>query len=119
MSDSRSRILFWTPRALALLLALFLAAFAADVFSENRGIWETVVALVMHLIPSAVVLLILAITWRREWLGGLTYLAVAIFYVVATGGRLHWSAYVVISGTLCAIAVFFFAGWWILPRRAH
>ena len=118
MSDTGTRLLFWTPRAASILLATFLVVFAADVFTETRGFWATVVALAMHLIPSAVVLLVLALAWRREWLGGLIYLALAVFYLVTTGARLHWSAYALISGTLSGIAVLFFANWWFLPRHA-
>ena len=40
-------LLFWTPRALCFLFALFLGLFAMDVFGEGRGVWGTVVALFM------------------------------------------------------------------------
>ena len=60
-------LLFWTPRVLCLLFAVFLSLFALDVFNEGYGFWKTILALLMHLIPTWIVLAILAISWRWEW----------------------------------------------------
>ena len=62
-------ILHWTPRILALLFAVFLSLFALDVFGEGYGFWKTILALVMHLIPTGIVLAVLAVSWRWQWLG--------------------------------------------------
>ena len=108
-----TRLLFWSPRIICILFAAFLGVFAADVFGETRGFWATAVALFVHLIPSTLVLLILAVAWRRDWLGGLVYLFLAALYMVGIGGRFHWS----IPAGLALIALLFFANWWLLPRQ--
>ena len=56
MNALTSRLLYWSPRILGILYAGFITMFAADVFDERLGFWKTVVALLMHLIPTAIVL---------------------------------------------------------------
>ena len=118
MTGIWERFLFWTPRILSILFAAFLGIFAADVFSETRGFWSTAVALLLHLIPSVLILLILVLAWRREWLGGAFYLAFGVLYLVASWGTSDWIGYGAISAPLVVIAFFFFAHWWLL-RRSH
>jgi hypothetical protein len=106
------RILFWTPRALCLLFAAFVSLFALDVFGEGHGFLHTMFDLLMHLIPTGVILVALAISWRWERVGGLLFFALGAWYVVGTWGRFHWSAYAVIAGPLFLLgALFELEGW--------
>jgi hypothetical protein len=111
MNTFSKRLLFWTPRIGCLLFAAFISLFALDVFEENRGFWNTTLALLMHLIPTAILLLILALSWRWEWVGGLTFPALGAIYLVAFWGRFHWSAYAIISGSLFLVGGLFLVGW--------
>ena len=96
---------------LCLLFAVFLSLFALDVFGEHLGFWKTTAALFIHLIPTWIVLAVLAVTWRWEWVGAILFNGLALFYLIAFGGRFHWSAYVVISGSLSLIGVLFLLNW--------
>lgn len=107
MKVSVKRWLFWAPRVLAILFALFLSLFALDVFGQGSGFWETLVALLMHLVPTAIVLIVLALSWRWEWIGGALFIALGAWYLLSSWGRFHWSAYLVISGPLFLIGVLF------------
>lgn len=109
--DLMYKSLFWSPRILCILFALSLCIFAADVFGDGRGFWETVLALLMHLIPSAIVLIVLAIAWRWEWVGAVVFLALGALYLIFTWGQFHWSAYVAISGPLFLIGILFLVNW--------
>ena len=112
MNKAGSRVLFWTPRILSLLFAAFISIFAADTFGEEYGFWDTLLRLTLHLIPTAVVLAILAISWRREWVGGILFTALGALYLVLFWGRFHWSAYAAISGPLFLIGLLFLGSWW-------
>lgn len=103
--------LTWTPRILGLLFAAFLSLFALDVFDQGFGFWETVLALLMHLIPTGIVLVVLAVSWRWERIGAILFMALGIWYLLTAWGRFHWSAYVVICGPLLLIGVLFLASW--------
>ena len=71
----------------------------------------TTVALLMHLVPTGIVLVALAIVWRREWIGALVFPLLALFQIVTKWGRLHWSAYAVIAGPLFLLGFLFFLNW--------
>jgi hypothetical protein len=103
--------LFWTPRVLGILFAIFISLFALDVFGEGYGPWETVVALVMHLVPTFVVLIALAVAWRWEWVGAVLFCGLAFLYVVMAWGRFPLLTYVVISGPLLLVGVLFLLNW--------
>lgn len=105
------RLLFWTPRILCLLFAGFISMFALDVFQENHGFWSTAIALLMHLIPTGILLIILAASWRWEWIGGLVFPALGAFYIIAFWGRFPWQTYLIIAGPLVLVGVLFLLGW--------
>jgi len=111
MKTPLKRLLFWTPRILCLLFAAFISLFAADVFNEGRGFWRTILALLIHLIPTWIVLAVLFLAWRREWVGGLLFGALGAAYLIQAWGRFHWSAYLCISGPLFLVGVLFFLNW--------
>ena len=111
MNTSVKRVLFWTPRVLGILFAIFLSVFALDVFSEGYGFWQTIGALLLHLVPTYIIVIILAIAWRWEWVGAILFSALAAFYLVWSWGRFHWSTYLAISGPLILIGVLFLLHW--------
>ena len=105
------QLLFWSPRVLTILFALFLSLFALDVFEEGYGFWETVLALFMHLIPTWIVLAVLALSWRWEWIGTVLFVALALIYAYFAVGRGHPEWTVPISGPLLLIAGLFLVNW--------
>jgi hypothetical protein len=112
------RILFWAPRILCILFAVFLSMFALDIFGNGLSFWQTVLGLLIHLIPVYIVVLVLVIAWRWEWVGAMGFAALAILYLVVSWGRFHWSAYAAISGPLVLIAILFLVNW-ILKARTQ
>ena len=85
--------------------------FALDVFSEGYGFGETILALLIHLVPTYIVVISLVIAWRWEWVGAVLFIAFALFYLVWSWGRFHWSVYLVIPGPLVLIGVLFLLNW--------
>jgi hypothetical protein len=112
-------LLHWAPRILGLLFAAFVSVFALDVFSERYTFWQTILALTMHLIPTAVVLGALAISWRWGWAGGCVFLGLGVWYLVGTWGRFPWSTYAVIAGPLFLLGLLFEIDWWYARLRTR
>jgi hypothetical protein len=104
-------LIFWTPRILTILFALFLGLFALDVFNEGLGFWKTLLALFMHLIPTWLVLAALAIAWRWEWAGAVLFAGLGALYIVQAWGRFPLATYVLISGPLFLLATLFLVDW--------
>ena len=118
MSTNSGKLLFWAPRVLSILFIAFLSMFALDVFGEHLGFWPTTFALAMHLIPSIVLLIVLLLAWRREWIGMVLYAAAALLYVawaafvprpISLSMRLTWM--LAIAAPAIVIAILFLLNW--------
>lgn len=107
--------LLWTPRVLTIAFAAFISIFALDVFGHGGGFWNTAIALLMHLIPTFLVLLFLALAWRREWIGAIAFVALGAAYIYLFRGRFPIGTYVGIAGPLFLVGFLFLASW--MQRR--
>jgi len=96
---------------LCILFALFLSIFSFDVFDEGYGVGQTILALLIHLIPVYIVLAVLAVAWRWEWTGAVLFTALGIFYIVMAWGRFPIIAYVTIAGPAFVLGALFLANW--------
>jgi hypothetical protein len=64
-------LLFWTPRVLILGAAVFVGGFVIDnVFHGRSDFWPALPILLGALMPSYLMLLLLVVSWRWDWLGG-------------------------------------------------
>ena len=106
MNIITKRAIFWSPRVLAILFAMFLSVFALDVFSEGYVFGETVLALLMHLVPTYLVVIGLIIAWRWEGIGAILFIALPLFYLVMSRGE-SW----IISGPLFLVGILFLFNW--------
>ena len=112
MNKALRSFLFWTPRVLGILFILFISLFALDVFEEGLDFWGTLLALLMHLLPSIVMTIALVIGWRWEWVGTLGYSAFAIWYIVFASGReMPWGVITMMTGIPMLIGILFLVGW--------
>jgi len=98
------------PRIAGILFILFISMFALDIFDMQLGFWGTIVGLFMHLIPSILLTVAVVIAWKREWVGAVSFIGWAIWYVVNMRG-FDWYVYVMIAGISALIGLLFLAGW--------
>lgn len=96
----------WENRILAILASVFPVIFSLDSFSEGRTWPESLLAFGIHNVPTLILLIILVIAWRKEWLGGLLYLAAAGFMFFWFG----WGAILVILPVVI-VGILFLAHW--------
>lgn len=111
MKEPKKTVLYWLPRVLSILFALFISLFALDVFGEDQLFPAVLWALLMHMVPTMLIILALIVAWRWEWIGAVAFAGLAIFYVIMTAFREHWSAYLAISLPLLVIAILWLAAW--------
>lgn len=114
MIQQSGALVLWAPRVAGILVAAFLALFAIDAF-DGRRFADAAPAFAMHLVPSAIVLAIVAFSWRLQWIGGAALIGLAILYGVMARGRLDWIA--VISGPLLLVGLLFLLSWWYHGSR--
>jgi hypothetical protein len=111
MNRSVKRLLFWTPRILCMLFAAFTSMFALDVFGEGYSFWNTILALLMHLVPVFFLILILVLSWRWAWVGGIVFPSLGVLYIVMAWHRFPWSVYAIIAGPLFLLGILFWINW--------
>ncbi len=111
MTKITKRALFWTPRVICIAFAVFISLFALDVFEEGYSGLKTIIALLIHLIPTGILVIVLLISWRREWVGAFLFNALAVLYLIVAWGRFPWTVYLTISGPLFLVGVLFAINW--------
>jgi hypothetical protein len=112
MTKPVKRLLFWMPRILCILFAVFVSLFSFDVFGEGYSFWKTILALLMHLIPTGIILVVLAVSWRWEWVGAIIFSALGVLYIVMFWGRFKWHVYLLpISVPLFLVGFLFLINW--------
>jgi hypothetical protein len=113
MGTTMNRALYWAPRALCIVFAAFISIFAADVFGHGGGFWQTALALLIHLVPTFLVVAVLVASWRHEWIGGIVFVALGVLYVAFAWSRpfFGWAAFLAISAPLLLTGVLFLLNW--------
>jgi Na+/proline symporter len=110
--------IYWTPRILSILFIIFLAIFSLDVFDENLGFWGTIFGLLMHNIPSLILLVILLISWKHEKVGAVSFFIAGLLYTLLTLMRAALSKpfawYMALWVLMIAVPVFIIAFLWRL-----
>ena len=118
VSDNRkvSKFVYWAPRILSIIFLLFLAMFSLDVFDGNYGFWGTILALLMHNIPTFILLAILLISWKHELVGGVAFILAGLVYIVSLAMNpqfewymLSWS--IIIAGPAFLIGILWLINW--------
>lgn len=73
---------------LSILFSVFVSLFALDVFGQKGWIWE----LIIHLIPTLVIIILTVVSWKKEFLGGILWLVLGILFIIMS--RESWVIYV-------------------------
>ncbi|MEZ5316808.1 MAG: hypothetical protein R2752_05355 [Vicinamibacterales bacterium] len=109
MSASVShKVFLLAPRVVGLAVSAFLAMFALDAF-DGRPVLEALPGFFLHLLPAFVVAAVVAMAWRREWIGAATCLVLAAAYAASVPQRPDWI--LVISGPLVLAAALYAVAW--------
>ena len=97
--------------SLGVLYAVALLIFAADVFNHEQNIAQTFYDILLHLLPTAVVLLIVVVAYNRPLIGAIIYLVLGLMYIITGWARMHWSAHVLIAGPLLLLSALYITAW--------
>ena len=73
---------FWLPRVICIAAILFVSMFALDSFGPGLTIWQQIGGFLIHLIPSYVLIALLVVAWKWEYVGGLLYIVLGLIFSV-------------------------------------
>jgi len=79
MSKSKD-FYFWLPRLICIAAILFVSIFALDSFGPGLPIWQKLGWFLIHLIPSFVLIALLIVAWKWEYVGGLLYIVLGLCF---------------------------------------
>jgi hypothetical protein len=95
----------WIARTCAIGVSLYLAIFALDAWDPAKALAGRLMDVALHLVPSGLVLAIAIAAWRRPWIGGAAFVALAIGYATFAGFRPSWV--LAISGPLLTVGLLY------------
>lgn len=105
----RDLLLLWSPRILGIAISLFLSLFALDAFERGKPVASVLSDFAIHVVPATVVLAIVALSWRRPWIGGVAFVLLGAAYGPAVRFRLDWT--LPISCPLLTAGALFLLSW--------
>ena len=97
MEEKRRGFLYWAPRILSMLFIALLAVMSLDAVSSGQALLSLLTGLFMHNIPTLAALLVLILSWKWEWIGGIVYLfggAGYAAYTAYTAGPGKWPEWI-------------------------
>ena len=71
-------VFHWLPRIMCILAILFISMFALDAFAPGLTFWQQMGSFLIHLIPSFVLLILLVVAWKWEYIGGIILTVVGL-----------------------------------------
>ena len=113
----KEKLLFWTPRVLAILAILFLMLFSLDCFEPGQGIRNQLICFLMHNIPAFIIIVILAVSWKWEMLGGVLLIGAALAgSLVFNGFSGNWGVNIVMAPFVVAGGLFLVHYHWYVKK---
>ncbi|MBC8494609.1 hypothetical protein H8D36_00480 [archaeon] len=111
-----NKILFWIPRILGIIFAVFISLFAFDTFIDGFT-WITFAGFLIHLIPTYLLIIALVIAWKWNLIGGIIYLALGAFYMVIANA--NPIAFLIIGVPVIVTGGLFILEWYLKKRTKH
>lgn len=111
MKERKKTVLFWAPRVISILFALFIAMFGFDVFSMGIGFPEIILAFIMDMMPAILVVVMIILAWKWELVGAIICLGLALFYIFGMNNDIDFIVFLLIPLPLFVLSVLWFLGW--------
>ena len=104
VANNMKNVLLWLPRLLVIAYILFLSIFAFDAFSADSTVLENILGLIMHLVPSFILMLVLFVAWKNEKLGAVLFAILGVIFTIFFNSYRELVTFAIISLPLFAIS---------------
>ena len=102
-TQSAIRIIQWSARIVAIAFIIFISMFALDVFGQK----DWLLALLIHLVPSYILVFLTVVAWKNDLLGGVLFIIGGIIFI----GISRFEGYVIYIPAIVLGVLFLLAGW--------
>jgi len=99
----------WAPRILALLVCSYLGLFALDAFGPGKPVGDALADFALHVTPLLVLLAVVVVSWRWEWVGACVFSGLAIVYALVAADHFSWI--LAVSVPLLVVGVLYAWNW--------
>ncbi len=122
------RLFHWLPRILCILAILFISMFSLDTFAPGLTLGEQILGFIMHNIPSYVLIALLVIAWKWEYIGGIIFILIGLLtspfmyrhnYAMNHSVWISLSVILVINFPFVLVGVFFLLSNWFKKKEAN
>lgn len=116
------KMVYWTPRVLAILFTLFIMMFSLDVFDGASSLTDQLIGFFMHNLPAMGIIVIIVLSWKKDIIGmiGFALIAIGLFMMVSVSmppeGSAVNPAVIFISGPALLISLLYGLSW-ILHKK--
>ena len=116
------KIVYWTPRVLAILFTLFIMMFSLDVFDATSSLTDQLIGFFMHNLPAYGIILVIVFAWKKDIIGmiGFALIAIGLFMMVMgsnqpSGSAVNPAVFIVSGPALLISLLYGFS--WILHKK--
>jgi len=71
-------IFYWLPRIMCILAIVFISMLSLDAFAPGLTFWQQIVGFLIQLIPSFLLLALLKVAWKWEFIGGIIFTVIGL-----------------------------------------
>jgi hypothetical protein len=113
LTGGLARSIYLAPRISGVAVAVFTGLFALDVFDMEGSLWMKIGAFFIHAAPALIMLALVALAWRREWIGALIFGLGALFFLrfVVMGGMFAFGNLLLFCLPMALVAVLYWLNW--------
>ena len=111
MKEPKKTVLYWAPRVISILFALFISMFGFDVFDMGIGFPEIILAFFMDMLPAILVAVMVIIAWKWEMVGAIICAGLGLFYIFGMNYNMDFVVFLLIPLPLFILAVLWFLAW--------
>jgi hypothetical protein len=91
---NKTKLLYWLPRVLAILIVGFFALFILEGFSPEFS-WQDSLS---HGLTALIALGVTILAWKRPKIGGWIFVAFGVYYCFAISSPAEWVSILVVGG---------------------
>lgn len=106
MASKLRTIIYWSPRIFGLLFAFFIGLFATEIFNRGYSLSQTIIGILIQLIPAIIILVFTYIGWQKSYLGAMLFFILGFIYIIRFD-NLSFAAYALIPAPLFFISLLF------------